>query len=389
MSTERFVLADRELTLVGTAHVSQSSADEVAEVIRSVKPDRVCIELDEARFRTMSDGQSWREIDVYRILREGKGLFMLANLVLGSFQRRLGKDLGVVQGAEMRVAADTATELGIPFSFCDRDIQVTLRRAWGRAGLWGRSKMLAAMLSSVITREKLGAEEIERLKERNAIEEMMDELADYLPAAKAVLIDERDRYIAAKIFASEGRRIVAVVGAGHLKGIEQHLRALAAGSASADVADLDRLPGKTLVGRLLPWVIPAVIVAILVAGFVRAGPGVTLQMILRWFLVSGSLTAIGTVAALGHPLSIVAGFIAAPFTAIHPLIGVGFVTGAVEAAVRKPRVSDFESLAEDTVGLRGFYKNRITRILLVFFLSSIGNSIGTFIAIPYLSRLLW
>ncbi len=389
MSTERIVIGDRETVLVGTAHVSRSSAEEVAAVIRAERPDRVCIELDEARFRTMSDQQSWTEIDVYRILREGKGLFMLATLVLGSFQRRLGKELGVQQGGEMRAAVDTAKELGIPFSFCDRDIQITLRRAWAKAGLWGRAKMLAAMMASVITREKLSEEEIERLKERNALEEMMDELAEYLPAAKAVLIDERDRYIAAKIHGAEGRRIVAVVGAGHLKGIEAEVRALAAGGAGAGIAELDMLPRKSFLSRALPWTIPALIVGILVLGFVRAGAGVTLQMILRWFLVSGTLTAVGTIAALGHPLSVLAGFISAPFTAIHPLIGVGFVTGIVEAAVRKPRVSDFSSLADDTVSLRGFYRNRITRILLVFFLSSIGNSIGTFIAIPYLSRLLW
>jgi pheromone shutdown-related protein TraB len=389
VSIERIVVGDRETVLVGTAHVSRSSAEEVAAVIRAERPDRVCIELDEARFRTMSEKQTWKEIDVYRVLREGKGLYMLATLVLGSFQRRLGKDLGVEQGAEMRAAVDTANELGIPFSFCDRDIQVTLRRAWSKAGLWGRAKMLAAMMASVITREKLSEEEVERLKERNALEEMMDELADYLPAAKAVLIDERDRYIAAKIHAAEGRRIVAVVGAGHLKGIEEHVRALAAGGVDFGTAELDELPRKKLVSRMLPWTIPALFVVILVLGFLRAGAGVTLQMILRWFLVSGTLTAVGTIAALGHPLTILAGFISAPFTAIHPLIGVGFVTGIVEAAVRKPRISDFESLADDTVSLRGFYRNRFTRILLVFFLSSIGNSIGTFIAIPYLSRLIW
>lgn len=386
---ERIVVGDRETVLVGTAHVSRSSAEEVVAVIRAERPDRVCVELDEARFRTMSDKQTWKEIDVYRVLREGKGLYMLATLVLGSFQRRLGKELGVEQGGEMRAAVDTANELGIPYSFCDRDIQVTLRRAWSKAGLWGRAKMLAAMMASVITREKLSEEEIERLKERNALEEMMDELADYLPAAKAVLIDERDRYIAAKIHAAEGRRIVAVVGAGHLKGIEQHVRALAAGGVDVGTAELDELPRKKLISRILPWTIPALIVAILVLGFLRAGAGVTLQMILRWFLVSGTLTAVGTIVALGHPLSILAGFVSAPFTAIHPLIGVGFVTGIVEAAVRRPRIADFETLADDTTSLRGFYRNRFTRILLVFFLSSIGNSIGTFIAIPYLSRLIW
>jgi pheromone shutdown-related protein TraB len=389
VSTQRIVAGDKEIVLVGTAHVSRGSAEEVAEVIRFERPDRVCIELDEARYRTMTDQQAWQRIDVYRILREGKGLFMLATLVLGSFQRRLGMELGVTQGAEMRAAVDTARELGIPFSFCDRDIQITLRRAWAKAGLWGRAKMLAAMMASVVTREKLSEEEIERLKDRNALEQMMEELAEYLPAAKLVLIDERDRYIAARILAAEGRRIVAVVGAGHLEGIQSSMAAPEGAAGGAGIAELDELPPKSAVARVVRWSIPILIVGFLAIGFIRAGAQVTLHMILRWFLVSGTLTAFGTLLALGHPLTMVAGFIAAPFTAMHPLVGVGFVTGIVEAALRRPRVSDFENLADDTVSLRGFYKNRFTRILLVFFLSSIGNSIGTFIAIPYLSRLLW
>lgn len=385
MSTRRLVLDGREIVLVGTAHVSRSSAEEVVAVIDAESPDRVCVELDEARYRTIVDQNTWKEINVYRVLREGKGLFMLATLVLGSFQRRLGQDLGVQQGAEMRAAVERAREKGIPYSLCDRDIQVTLRRAWAKTGLWGRMKMLAAMLSSVFTREKLGAEEIERLKERNALEQMMEELAAFLPAAKTVLIDERDRYLAERIRAAEGRKIVAIVGAGHLDGIERCL----GGPAATDLAELEKLPPRSPVGRALPWIIPIVIVGLIVAGLLRSGAGLTLQSLLKWYVVSGSLTALGSLLALGHPLTILAGFLAAPFTALHPLIGVGFVTGIVEAAIRKPRVADFEGLADDTISLRGFYRNRFTRVLLVFFLSSIGNSIGTFIAIPVFTRLLW
>jgi pheromone shutdown-related protein TraB len=385
MSTRRVVVGDKEIVLLGTAHVSRSSAVEVVTVIESERPDHVCVELDEGRYRALSDAGAWRQIDVYRVLREGKGLFMLATLVLGSFQRRLGRDLGVQQGAEMRAAIEKAQELGIPFSLCDRDIQITLRRAWARTGLWGRSKMLAAMLASVVSREKLGEEEIERLKERNALEEMMEELAAYLPAAKTVLIDERDTYLAARIRAAPGRKIVAVVGAGHLDGIERDLHS----GGETDLGGLETLPRRGVVARTLPWLIPALIVGLLVAGLIRSGGGLTLQSVLRWYLVSGTLSALGSLLALGHPLTILAGFVAAPFTALHPLIGIGFVTGIVEAAVRRPRVGDFERLAEDTVTLRGFYRNRFTRILLVFLLSSVGNSIGTFVAIPYLSRLLW
>ena len=389
MSVRTVTAGDRRIVLVGTAHVSRTSAREVEEVIRAEKPDRVCVELDEARYRTLTDEKGWRELNVGKVLREGKGLFMLANLVLGSFQRRIGAELGVKQGAEMLAALSAADEMGIPFEFADRDIQVTLRRAWAKTGLWGKLKMLSAMLSSVFTRAKFGEEEIERLKERNALEEMMQELSAFLPQAKEVLIDERDRYLATKIYAAEGRTVVAVVGAGHLQGIESTIRRLASGELSEDVSDLEVVPPRGLVSRILPWSVPAVIVGLFVAGFFRSGVELSLRMLWKWVLINGTLSAIGSLAALAHPVTILAAFLAAPVTSMNPTIGVGIVTGIVEAAMRKPLVSDFENLTEDTTSLRGFFRNRFTHILVVFFLSSVGSSIGTFVAIPYLSRMLW
>ncbi len=223
----RLAVEGREIVLLGTAHVSRESVEEVRRVINEEKPDRVCVELDEGRHTSMSQGNSWQNLNVGKVIREGKGFLLMANLVLASFQRRLGKDLGVKPGEEMLAAIQVSQELGIPYSLCDRNIQVTLRRAWGRTRLWGKMKMLSAMLASVFTNEKLTPEDIEKLKQKDVLQSMMEELADYLPAAKAVLIDERDIYLAARIFQAEGNKVVAVVGAGHINGIASHIMALA------------------------------------------------------------------------------------------------------------------------------------------------------------------
>jgi pheromone shutdown-related protein TraB len=384
----RLSLGQREVILVGTAHVSSRSVEEVREVIVAERPDRVCVEIDRTRYASLVEKKSWESLNIVQVLKEGKGFLLLANLVLSSFQRRLGADLGVTPGEEMLAAVRTCEDQGIQVDLCDRDIQVTLRRAWARSGLWGKNKMLAAMLSSVFTNEKLDAAEIEKLKSRGAFQSMMDELAEYLPSVKEVLIDERDHFLASRIFQAQGAKIVAVIGAGHVQGIVRDLKRMQEGELSTDTTAIESIPRKKTLARLLPWLIPAAILALIVAGFFRSGWSLSLSMLWKWFLVTGTLSAIGSILALAHPLTVVAGFLAAPFTTLNPTIGVGLVTGIVEAALRKPRVTDFEELPTDLLSLKGFYRNRITRILIVFLLSSIGASIGTFIGIPYLSSLL-
>ncbi len=384
----RIERAGRQYVLVGTAHVSSESVAEVRRIVAEERPDVVCVELDEGRHRSLTAEAGWHELNIGKVLREGKGFLLLANLVLASFQRRLGSDLGVKPGEEMVAAMDAAKELGIPSVLADRDIQVTLRRAWASTGWWGRSKMLSAMISSVLSNEKLEAAEIERLKESDVLAEMMRELADYLPAAKRALIDERDRWLASRIFTSAGAKVVAVVGAGHLEGIVTHLDALASGSETADVSDIAVIPPRAWVGKVLPWVIPAIILGLFVAGFFKSGLSMSLDMALKWLLANGGLAALGSLLALAHPLTILVGFVGAPVATLNPFIGIGLFTGIVEAFLRKPRVSDFERLQQDITSLKGFYTNRVTRILLVFFLSSIGGTVGNFIAIPWIGSLL-
>ena len=381
-------IGDRQFILVGTAHVSKQSIEEVREVILRESPDRVCIEIDESRYNSLVKKQHWQNLNIGQVLREKKGFLLLANLVLSSFQRRLGLEIGVSPGQEMLTAVQVCQDQGIAFSFCDRDIQVTLRRAWSRSSFWGKNKMLAAMLSSIFTREKLDAEEIERLKSRSTFQNMMEELASFLPSVKEVLIDERDRYLATRLYNAEGGKIVAVIGAGHVGGIVRNLKALEEGALENDVSSLEVIPPRKKISRVLPYVVPAIIVALIVAGFFRSGWSLSLSMLWKWVLVNGTLSAIGALLALAHPVTIAAAFLGAPITSLNPTIGVGLVTGIVEAALRKPRVTDFENLPEDLLSFRGFFRNRITHILLVFLFSSIGSSLGTFIAIPYLTSLL-
>jgi len=384
----RVRIGNREIILVGTAHVSRESVTEVSRVIHEESPGRVCVEIDDARYQSIVQGESWSGVNIYQVIRQRKGFLLLGNLVLSSFQKRMGLDLGVRPGEEMIESIRIAESLSIPVSLCDRDIQVTLRRAWTKSSLWGKNKMLAALLSSVFTSEKLSEAEIEALKQKSALEGMMEELAGYLPAVKEVLIDERDRYLATRIFETKEERVVAVVGAGHVPGIVRWIEQLSAGQVDGNLTDISSVPPRGRISRVLPWAIPVLVAGLLVLGFFRAGWQMTLHMALLWVLVHGTLSALGALVALAHPLTILVAFVASPLTSLNPTIGVGLVTGLLEAVIRKPRVQDVEMLQEQIGTVRGFFKNRITHILLVFFLSSVGSAIGTFVGIPFLTALL-
>ncbi len=381
---KKLMLNGRQIILVGTAHVSKESIKDVENIIRSEMPDCVCVELDDTRHKSLVSANAWQEIDITKVLKEGKGFLLLANLVLASFQKKLGSELGVKPGDEMKTAISVADELGIKAEMVDRPVHTTLKRAWAKSRGLGRSKLLATLLSAAFSNEKIGEEEIEKLKNQSAMDNMMEEMSQYLPNIKEVLIDERDRYLASKIWDSKGEKLVAVLGAGHLPGTEKFLTELAAGTKNTDVSDIDLIPPKSLTGKIASWILPAAIVSLIVFGFFKGGGVKSWQMLLAFILWNGGLAGIGAIIALGNPLSILASFLAAPVTTINPFIGVGIVSGLVQAWVKKPKVSDMENLMQDATSLKGWYKNRITKVLLVFILSSIGSSIGTFITIPAL-----
>ncbi|HOX91272.1 MAG TPA: TraB/GumN family protein [Spirochaetales bacterium] len=378
-------LAGRRFAIIGTAHVSRESANEVERVIEQEQPDRVCIELDEARYRSMTAPDAWEKMDIVKIIKEGRAFLLLANLALSSFQRKMGADADMKPGEEMLAAVRAAEKSGIAWSFCDRDVQATLRRAWGKSNFWNKAKLVAQLVGSALSNEKPSQAEIERLKQRSELDEMMGELANYLPSVKEVLIDERDRYLASKIWASSGQRVVAVIGAGHAPGVEAWLARLASGEVQADVSDLETVPPPGFFAKSAGYLIPALIVGLIALGFFNAGAKASLAMLGQWLLWNGSLAAVGSLVCMAHPLTILVSFAAAPIATLNPLVAVGFFSGLTEAWLRKPSVKDFQNLSTDASTIKGFYRNKVTHILLVFFLSSLFGAVGNFIALPILA----
>ncbi|MDP6744026.1 MAG: TraB/GumN family protein [SAR324 cluster bacterium] len=371
-NVHEILIDEKQILLIGTAHISQSSVDEVNEVIEQEKPDTVCIELCASRHQAMMDKDQWKNMDIFKVVREGKSFLLFANLIMTAFQKRLGSQLGVKPGAEMLAAAEASERVNSELLLADRDVKITLQRTWRGMPFWGRMKVLSQLLASLFVREEISKEEIEKLKESDALSEAMQMLTDQSPDMKRILIDERDQFMAEKIRQAPGKRIVAVVGAGHVKGLTGELE------REHNLAELETVPPPGKLGIWLKWGIPTLIVGLIGYGFFAVDTDVSIEMIQRWFLINGTLSAIGTAIAFGHPITIATAFVAAPFTSLNPAVAAGWIAGLVEAFLRKPQVRDFENLADDITHLRGFWQNNITRILLVVMFANLGSAIGTF-----------
>ncbi len=375
----RLTLNGVEYVLLGTAHVSQESISEVNQIIQEEKPSVVGIELDEGRYASLTDPDSWKKTDVSKVLKQHKGFLMLANIVLAGYQKKMGLGQGVKPGDEMVAAIKKCDELGIKKAMVDRPIATTLRRAWAKNSLFGKATLIAALGASAFSKEEVDPVQIENLKKNSEMDSMMNDLSKEMPKVKQVLIDERDRYLASKIFdaAQNQSKIVAVLGAGHLNGVENHLKELSAGTLKSDVSDIDVVPSKSFLSKCLGWIIPVIIIALLAWGF-YLGRGK--EMALAWVLWNGCLSAAGAILCGSHPLTVLVSFAGAPLTSLCPFIGVGIVAGLVQAWVCKPKVKDLENVTLDAMSIKGFYKNRLLKVLLVLIFTSIGSSLGTFIA---------
>ena len=380
-ATQKYLeLVGRRFVLVGTAHVSEQSVEEVSRAVESVKPDCVAIELDEKRLASLENPDSWRNMDIVKVLREKSGFLMLANIILASYEKKLGLSAGVKPGDEMLAAIRKAREMGISTEMVDRPVSVTFRRAWAENSLSGKCNLLAALLASAFSKEEVSTEQIENLKNKSEMDELMSEVAQELPDVKRVLIDERDFYLASHIWQCKGDTVLAVLGAGHLPGVQAHLEKLASGEENPDCSEIERVPEKSTGAKAAGWIIPALIVALIVSGFVFGGIKKGWDMLSAWVLWNGALAAVGALVAGGHPLTVLVSFVGAPFTSLCPFIGIGVVSGIVQAVICKPKVEDMENLSSEPLSVKSFYKNRILRTLQVFFLSSIGSSVGTFVA---------
>jgi len=381
----RITLDGRELILVGTAHISQESVETVRRVITSEAPDHVCVELDAQRYQALTDPNRWRSLNIIEVIRKGQGPFLLVSLALTSFQKRMGLQTGVKPGAELAAAAEEANQRGIDFSLVDREIRVTLLRAWRKTGFWKRLQLLSTLLAGMFENQKLDEAELAKLRETDTLSAMLEEMATLLPTVKTILVDERDTFMADRIRQAPGQKIVAVVGAAHLPGIERQLFIPA---DPAHLTEIATIPPKARWSGLLQWIIPGLVIAAFVAGFFVGDWSRLTDAALAWVILTGGLCALGTAVALGHPLTILAGFVAAPLTTLHPALGAGMVTAVVQAFLVAPTVADLEKVGDDVATPGGWWRNRVIRVLLVFFFSSMGASIGMLIALRWVAGLI-
>ena len=372
----------KQVILVGTAHVSKESAQQVTSVIQEENPDTVCVELCQSRYQSIRQKERWQETDIVKIIKEKKSFLLLSNLLLASFQKRIAKKLKIKPGEEMLAAIETAEAVGAEIHLADRDIRTTLSRTWREMGLWNKIKLLFQLILSLGEVDDIKEEDIEKMKQEDVLETLLNEVGRSLPVLKEILINERDRYLAAKIRSAPGKKIVAVVGAGHVPGIKNNWY------NDIDIAALENLPPKKRFTGLLKWLIPAAIMAMFIAGFFYGGKQAGKDMIVWWITANAILAGLGAIIALAHPVTIVASMLAAPLTSLNPMIAAGWVSGLVEAFSRKPKVKDIERLPEYILSVKGFSKNKVTRILLVVVFTNLGSTVGTFVAFPVIVKVL-
>jgi pheromone shutdown-related protein TraB len=366
---------DREVVVLGTAHVSRESVDLVRAAIAELRPDAVCVELDEKRYEALARPERFEALDLREVIKSRQLATLGLNLALASYQRSLGVALGVKPGAELLEAARCAEAEGIPVSLCDRDVRVTLRRAWRALSFWKRWLLVGTFSAAIFEREELSEEDLRELRRTDVLSRLLQELGEAFPGLKTVLIDERDAYLAERIRETPGRRLLAVVGAGHVEGL---VKALESGTR-ADLPALSAVPASSNLTHLLGWGIPLLVVLSLVAIGLRDGGAVAGENVAFFALATGLPSAAGTLLALGHPATVLSALLLAPLTALSPMIGIGHVTALVQSWVRPPLVRELSSALDDLGSARGLWRNRLLRVLLVFTLSTLGGMVGTWV----------
>ena len=382
------VKVNDNIILIGTAHISKDSVEEVKEAIEKFKPDIVAVELCKRRYDAITNKDKWENTPVTNLLKSNNAYLMLAQTFLSSIQRRLGKEYGVEPGSEMIAAMQVAKKHGIEVALVDRDITITLKRAWRKMGIREKSRLIWEFFKAMLG---YGDEEIEdldlkKMMDQDVISALMEEFREIAPSANDVLISERDEYIAKKISdESKKGKVIAVVGAGHIEGIKKHLKKK---KIEVDLENLEFIPKKRFSFlKVIGYAIPVLFVLLVGWAFFTKGTELVLSMFFYWFIINGVCSAVGTAIARGHPLSIGTAFVAAPITSLNPFIAAGWVAGYVEAKLRTPVIKDFKELGK-IESIREFLNNRVIRLLMVVALANLGSMIGTIIAFPYIANLL-
>ncbi len=383
MPAEKLFFNGKEIILLGTAHISQKSVDEVKEAIEKEKPDVVGVELDAKRFAQLAQGDKWQNTNIGEIISSGQTYLFLLTIMLSNFQRSLGAQVGVKPGTEMIEAVKAAEEKKIPVALLDRDVNVTLKRAIQKMSLGEKYHFVSSTFAGFFADEKkaLTPEVIEELKDKDMLNKLLAQLGKEMPSIKGVLVDERDQYIANSIVNSPGKKILAVVGAGHVEGIKNAI------GKEIDIAAISKVDKGVNWLKIIQWAIPAIFIAIIAAIFFTKGTAVTLSAIGLWIVTTGVCAALGALIARAHPYSILAALVSAPFTTLHPLLAAGMFSAYAEAKIRNPQVKDFEGL-RNLNSLSDFANNQVTKILLIASLTNIGAMIGTVVAFPLIAAML-
>jgi pheromone shutdown-related protein TraB len=375
------------IILIGTAHISEESVQEVRQAIEAYKPDIVAVELCQRRYDSITKKDKWENTPVTALIKSNNAYFMLAQTFLASIQRKLGEEYGVEPGSEMCAAMQEAERNHVPVALVDRDITVTLKRAWRLMGIREKFRVFWEFLKAMIgyDEEELEELDLKELMKQDVISQMMEEFSKIAPSASKVLISERDQYIAQKIHEeSKKGKVVAVVGAGHLNGIKKYLQGE---RFDANLQELEQVPKKRFSWvKVVEVAIPVIFFGLIAWIIYSTGldPWNKIKdVFLVWFLVHGILSGIGVAIARGHPLSILTAFVAAPFTSLEPFFAPGWFAGLVEAKLRKPLIKDFQELSK-IESIRGFLKNKVIRLLMVVALGNLGSIIGTIIALPWI-----
>lgn len=365
---------DKEIILIATAHVSKQSAELVKQVIEEERPDSVCIELDEQRYQNIKNPKAWENTDIIKIIKDKKIGFLIANLILSSYQKRMAKKLNTAVGGEMIQGMESAEEIGANLVLADRSIQTTFLRIWRKMRFLEKMKLFISLLfSSDEDTNEITNEDLENLLKEDMLESALTSMREQFPKVGEILVNERDQYLANKIKNAPGSKVVAVLGGAHVPGIKKEI------FKEQNMEEISIVPPRSSFSRVAGWIIPAIITGLLVYSFVlNIHDG--LRQLSAWVLWTGALAAVFTAFSLAHPFSILTSFLAAPITTLHPLLACGWFAGLVEASLKKPTVKDVENIPTDIFSIRGIFKNRFLKIILVIVMSNIGATIGTFIA---------
>lgn len=371
----------RDIYLLGTAHVSAKSVDDVTDAVNAILPDTICVELCEPRLKSIRDRNAWQKMDIFKVLMDKKVPLLFSQLMMTSFYRKLGKELEVTPGAEMIRGVDEAEQRNIQLVLADRNIETTLRRVWGLLTFWQKMNFLSAVILSMFSKsEDIDTEMVEKLKSKDHLETAMEEFADQFPGIRRPLIEERDIFLAEKIKAAPGQKVLAVVGAAHVPGIIKRF------DETHDINEINVIPKTSLFAQILPWMIPVVVIAMISFGFSH-GIENGKEMVKIWILTVGSCAALGAIIAGGHPLAVIASFCIAPFTIFFPIVKTNFVAGIIQAVIKKPTVADLEAVPDSMESFAKFRKNAFTRVILVFLAVTIGSVGGKVVAAGVIAKM--